>query len=128
MDRAMANWVAYFFVFCTIALTVYGQFIVKWQVLRAGAFPGAPGARLGFILQLLLNPWIISAFAAAFVASITWMLALTKLPLSHAYPMMALTFVLVVLGSTIVFREPLSVLRMAGLLLIVAGIVVGSRG
>lgn len=124
----MANWIAYFLVFCTVFLTVCGQFIIKWQVLRAGIFPATPEEKLRFILQLLLNPWVIGTFVAAFLASITWMLAMTKLPLSHAYPMTASTFVLVVLGSAIAFSEPITLLKLIGLALIVAGIFVGSQG
>lgn len=124
----MANWIAYCLVFCTVFLTVCGQFIIKWQVLRAGTLPAAPEEKLRFILQLLLNPWVVGAFVAAFLASITWMLAMTKLQLSHAYPMTALTFVLVVLGSAIAFSEPITLLKLIGLVLIVAGIFVGSQG
>ena len=43
----------------------------------------------------MLDPWIITAFIAAFLASVTWMLAMTRLQISHAYPMTALTFVVV---------------------------------
>ncbi len=124
----MRNWIAYCMVFATVLLTVCGQFIVKWQVLRAGALPAANEAKLGFLLRLLLNPWILSAFAAAFLASLTWMLAMTKLPLSHAYPITAFTFVLVVIGSAAAFHEPVTPLKLAGLALIVAGIYVGSQG
>jgi len=46
---------------------------------------------------LLLNPWIISGLAAALLASVTWMAAMTRLPLSHAYPFTTLAFVLVML-------------------------------
>ncbi|MEJ7745174.1 MAG: EamA family transporter [Luteimonas sp.] len=124
----MRSWVAYCLVASTVLLTVSGQFIVKWQVLRAGSVPTGLQQQLRFIVQLLLDPWVLSAFAAAFLASITWMLAMTKLQLSHAYPMTALTFVLVVLGSAFVFHEQLTPLKLVGLALIVAGIVVGSQG
>jgi len=118
---------AWFCVALTIALTVYGQFIVKWQVLKAGPLPAGSGQRAHYIWQLLLNPWVISAFAAAFLASVTWMLAMTRLPLSEAYPLTALVFICVVFGGAYAFAEPLSTARIAGVLLIVIGLVIGSR-
>jgi multidrug transporter EmrE-like cation transporter len=124
----MRSWIAYCLVFTTVALTVSGQFILKWQVLKAGALPAENADRLWFLVKLLLNPWVIAAFAAAFVASLTWMLAMTKLDLSHAYPMTALTFCLVVLGSAVVFHEPITPLKLIGLALIVVGVCVGSQG
>jgi multidrug transporter EmrE-like cation transporter len=124
----MRNWIAYCMVFATVLLTVGGQFIVKWQVMKAGALPPDPHDKLWFLARLVLNPWILSAFAAAFLASLTWMLAMTKLPLSHAYPMTALTFVIVVIGSAFVFHEAITLWKLVGLALIVIGIFVGSQG
>ena len=119
---------SYVYVFLTILLTVYGQLIIKWQVAGAGVFPAEPGDKLLFLARLLLNPWIISALAAALAAAIAWMAAMTKLDLSHAYPFTSLAFVLVVLCSAWLFHEPLTVSKMAGLALIVAGIAIGSQG
>ena len=119
---------SYVYVFLTILLTVYGQLIIKWQVAGAGVFPAEPGDKFLFLARLLLNPWIISALAAALAAAIAWMAAMTKLDLSHAYPFTSLAFVLVVLCSAWLFHEPLTVPKMAGLALIVAGIAIGSQG
>jgi multidrug transporter EmrE-like cation transporter len=119
---------AYALVFLTVLLTVYGQFAIKWQVLSAQALPATSGGKLAYMAQLLTSPLIISAIAAAFLASLCWMLAMTRLQLSHAYPMTALTFVLVVIGSSIFFDEPISTLKLCGLALIIAGITVGSQG
>ena len=123
MSRGMA-WVC---VLLTIALTVYGQFVIKWQVNLAGPLPDGSAARAHFVFRLLLNPWVISAFAAAFGASLTWILAMTRLPLSEAYPLTALVFACVVFGGALVFSEPLSTGRIVGVGLIMAGLVVGSR-
>ena len=119
---------SYFYVACTIALTVYGQIVIKWQVLDAGAFPEATGDKVWFLLRLLVNPWVVSALAAALGAAMTWMAAMTRLDLSHAYPFMSLAFILVVLLSALVFHEPLSWQKVAGVVLICAGIALGSQG
>ena len=119
---------SYVYVFLTILLTVYGQLVIKWQVTAAGVFPTEPGDKFLFLARLLLNPWIISALVAALAAAVAWMAAMTKLDLSHAYPFTSLAFVLVVLCSAWIFHEPLTVPKMAGLALIVAGIVIGSQG
>lgn len=119
---------SYVYVALTILLTVYGQLVIKWQVLQAGVFPGGWSARILFLTQLLLKPWVISAFMAAFMASLTWMAAMTKLQLSHAYPFMSLAFVLVLIFSGFFFNEPVSVPKIVGILFIVLGIVIGSQG
>jgi len=119
---------SYLYVLATVLLVVYGQIVIKWQVNAAGALPEPTAEKLLFLLQLLLNPWIMSALAAALLAALAWMAAMTRLDLSHAYPMVSLAFVLVVVLSAVFFNEPLSTPKIAGLALIVLGIVVGSQG
>lgn len=119
---------SYFYVFMTIVLTVYGQIVIKWQVLQVGALPDQTAEKIGFMLRLLLNPWIISALLAAFLASFFWMAAMTRLQLSHAYPFMGLTFVAVLLASGFFFQEPITTLKIAGVALIVLGLAVASQG
>jgi multidrug transporter EmrE-like cation transporter len=119
---------SYFYIACTVLLTVYGQIIIKAQVMQAGPFPEAPADKLWFLARLLLNPWIISALMAALLAAVAWMAAMTKLPLSHAYPYTSLAFVLVLGLSALCFGEPLTMPKLAGVALIVIGIAVGSQG
>jgi multidrug transporter EmrE-like cation transporter len=118
----------YAFIALTILLTVYGQIVLKWQVGAAGPLPANTMDKVEFLARLLLNPWIISGFVAAFLASIAWMGAMTKFDISHAYPFMSLNFVLVIALSAFLFAEPVTPLKLAGLVLIISGIVVGSQG
>lgn len=119
---------SYLFVFITIFLTVYSQIVIKWQVVAAGAFPVETPDRLWFLAKLLMNPWVISALLAGLLAVVSWMAAMTKLDLSHAYPFMSLAFVLVLVLSALVFHEPVNAWKIGGLALITLGIIVGSQG
>lgn len=119
--------IGYALVAVTVALTVYGQLIVKREVGNAGEFPGAWSARGDFVLDLLRNPWVLSMFAAAAVAAIAYMVALTYLELSRAYIMVSLSFVSVVVLSSVFFDEPLTAYKLVGVSLIAVGVIVGSR-
>jgi multidrug transporter EmrE-like cation transporter len=120
--------ISYFYIFLTIAFTVYGQIVLKWQVIDAGEFPVSTSDKILFLVRLVLNPWVISGFLAAFFASLTWMAAMTKLELSHAYPFMSLNFVFVIILSSFLFQETITLPKIVGLGFIILGIVVGSRG
>lgn len=111
----------------TVILTVYGQLIVKWQVSRAGALPASLGGKVEFLARLATSPWVLSVFVAALLAALCWMAAMTRLDLSRAYPFMGTSFVLVLLLSAVFFEERISVPKVAGVALIVVGLVVGSR-
>lgn len=113
---------SYFFVAMTIVLTVYGQLVLKWQVDLRPYLIQAPYTVTN-IIRLLANFWIISAFVAAFGASLCWMAAISRLPISKAYPFMALNFVLVLLFASTIFHESLDAYKVAGTLVIVIGVV-----
>ena len=53
---------------------------------------------------------------------------MTKFDLSYAYPFMSLSFVLVLILSALFFHEPVSMAKVLGVMLIMAGIAVGVRG
>lgn len=116
------------YVLGSILFTVYGQIVVKWQVGKAGALPASFSDRIPFLLGLILNPWIMSGIVGGFFALLCWLAAMTKFELSYAYPFMSLAFVFVLVLSAVFFHEPLTVAKILGVLLIIAGIIVGSRG
>lgn len=117
---------SYVYIGLTILLTAYGQLVLKWQVGLHGHLLASPIQPLN-VVQLLLKPWVISAFVAAFGASLCWMAALSRLPLSKAYPYMAINFFVIALFASILFREQLDAYKIVGTLIIMVGVVVLSR-
>lgn len=118
----------YLYIFLTMALTVYGQIILKWRIQDFGALPAGTYEKVRFLLLLLLDPAILSGFVAAFLAGLAWMAAVSKFDLSYAYPFLSLNFVLVLLLSAWLLGEPLTWQRAAGVALIVFGTILASQG
>jgi multidrug transporter EmrE-like cation transporter len=112
----------------TVLFTVYGQVVLKWQVLKAGILPEAFADRIVFLIGLVRNPWILSGIAAGFLAFLCWIAAMTKFELSYAYPFMSLSFVLVLILSAVLFHEPVSIPKLAGLSFVIVGLIIASRG
>lgn len=110
-----------------IALTVYGQLVVKWQVNVMGARPAGLTQNIAFLFSMVTNPWVLSGFVAAFGAAMAWMLAVSRLNLSYAYPFMSVTFPTILLCSYFFFNEPLRPGNIIGVGLIVLGIIVHSQ-
>ncbi|HTA77724.1 MAG TPA: EamA family transporter [bacterium] len=124
----MANLFCYVCVLLTVFFGVYGQLILKARILKAGAIPADFHEKINFSLNLLADPWVISAFVGAFLAALCWMGALTRLPLSYAYPFTCLTFVLILILSSVFFHEPITLAKTLGLAFIIAGIIISSLG
>lgn len=124
----MTRYFNYLYIFATIGFTVYGQLIFKWRIDRVGPLPAGAFEKLRFLIFLIFDPAIFSGFVAAFLASLAWMAAMTKFDLSHAYPFMSLNFVVVLLLSSWLLSEPLTLQKVLGVGLIVLGTVVAARG
>jgi drug/metabolite transporter (DMT)-like permease len=120
----MNNATSYIFVLLTLILGVYGQLILKARILNAGIIPPDFHEKILFIIKLLMDPWVLSAFAGAFLASLCWMAAMARLPLSYAYPFTSLSFVMILILSSVFFNEPITIGKIIGLLFIISGIVI----
>lgn len=118
----------YSYILLTILFTVYGQIVIKWRVGLKGGLPVDFTEKIFFLLAMFKDPWILSAFFSAFIASLAWMAAMTKFDLSYAYPFMSLSFVFVLILSVAIFSEPINMYKISGLLLIIIGIIIASRG
>lgn len=113
----------YLYVSITIVLTVYGQLILKWRLNHFDNLPTLLSEKLLFLVKAVFDPYIFSSFFSAFLASLFWMAALKEFELSKAYPMMSISFVLVLILSYFLFNESLSVLKVVGTLLVLAGVI-----
>lgn len=104
----------------TLALTVFAQLIVKARAVVHA--PVTSGDKFGYLWAMYTDPGVLSGFFAGVLASVSWALALEKAGLAVAYPFMALSFVLTPVAASVLLHETLSVVQLAGLGLIVAGV------
>ena len=104
-----------------LLFTAYGQLILKARALVQTSATGGSDP-LRYLGAMFADPWALSGWGAAVAAGCAWMLAVEKTDLAYAYPFMALSFVLVPLGASVLLGERLPGLRLAGLGLIVVGV------
>lgn len=105
-------------------LVTYSQLIVKWRTLTK-----LDTEYVGFLQQLikfLSDPWVLSGYVAALAASFAWLFVVTKLPLNVAFPAyIGVTFVMVLLGSSVLLGEALTTTKLIAVAMILGGIVLG---
>ncbi len=77
----------------------------------------------GFLHSLVSSKWIAAGVAVYAVEFVVWFAALSRAPLSLAYPFNALAYCGVVLASRYVLHETVSARRWLGTLAIAAGVV-----
>ncbi|WP_424810480.1 EamA family transporter [Roseococcus sp. YIM B11640] len=111
----------YAFVFATLAFTAIGQILLKWRATEVGRSLVTPGA-VAYIIGMFSDLYVWFGLGMAVVASVCWMLAVQNLPVTVAYPFMALSFIIVPILAMFLLGESLSLGQGFGMLLIVAGV------
>jgi multidrug transporter EmrE-like cation transporter len=102
-----------------------GQVLFKKGVLITGEVT-LKSSVIGELIKLVFQPFVFSGLILYVVSTILWLLALSKTTLNFAYPFTALTFILVMLSSRVIFLEPIPTLRYFGIALIILGILLSS--
>jgi drug/metabolite transporter (DMT)-like permease len=87
----------------SVSCDVAGQVCFK---LGVGHHPEMrPGGRFGGVLGLLASRWVVAGVLIYVIEFALWFAALSRTPLSFAFPFMALSYCGVVLASRLVLHE-----------------------
>ena len=90
--------------------------------LKSGAQHLASLGSLEFLLAAARNVHVLSGLAAWIASTLCWLYALRVAPLSSAYGLTSLTYLLIPLASVYVFGEQVRRLHVVGMALIIMGI------
>lgn len=96
-----------------------GQFLFKLAALRVPG--GAVADRLGALMQ---DAVFLAALALYAGLAFLWVWILTFIPLSRAYPFVALAFAVTPLLGGFIFSEPLTLRLFVGVAIIFCGLMV----
>lgn len=111
----------------TVSLSVFAQVMLKAGVNSLGKISFVGPNFLVTFKSLLINPLVALGFVTYALSALFWLLILTRVELSFAYPMMGLSFVLLTFVSVFFLGEQVSLIRWAGVLVIVLGVYLISR-
>ena len=119
----------HFYLLLAISFGVVSQLIIKWQ-MSAFSFNDYETWQDKFALafSMFLNPYIIISLTLTLLSGVTWMIAMTKFEISYAYPFTLLGLVLVTTFSVIFFGESVNTYKISGIVIIILGIILISKG
>jgi len=75
-------------------------------------------------LKLLFDPFILSGFLSAFIASVCWTMAMSKFEITKAYPFMSISPAIVFLLGVFFLKEAFTIGKVIGLVLIILGTII----
>ncbi len=99
-----------------------GQVMLKHGMQIATARAASSGGSL--VLSAITPYWVPLGLVVFGVSAIAWLAALSKLPLSVAYPFNALGYLVILTASIVILHERASILTWLGSLLVVSGLVI----
>jgi multidrug transporter EmrE-like cation transporter len=108
--------------------SVSGNLLLRASVLGGGGFSLSSGGIVGQLLKFVYDPKFSIGFILYGLATLLWFAVISVVPLSTCYPVLvSITFVLVTFGSAFFFGESISLQKLIGIAVILAGIVAVSR-
>lgn len=106
------------------SMTACGNLMMREGVVRAGGLSLTLVTFLSEMRNLVMQPLFDVGVLLYGLASIVWFAIVSTENLNSSYPLLvSMTFALVTLGATTLFREPLPWQKVVGIAIILGGIV-----
>ncbi|MEA2477418.1 MAG: hypothetical protein QOF16_1365 [Actinomycetota bacterium] len=102
----------------SVAFATLGQFTLKAAMNEVGAHTSAGHT----LMRAARIPKLWLGLALFGISAVFWLLVLSKVPLSVAYPFVGVSYIVVVLVSRFVLHEHVPGLRWLGVAVVAAGI------
>lgn len=110
-----------------VGLNTAAQFMLKAGSVRLTQAGGADAGWVGRLGAGAVDPFVLGGLGLYVGSFVIWLAVLSRLPVSVAYPLLSLGYVAGLFGAWALFGEPLSAGKLAGVGLILAGVVVLAR-
>jgi multidrug transporter EmrE-like cation transporter len=104
--------------FVAAAISAFGQVLLKYAMIKHGPI----NFSMHGLFELFTEPRLFFALVLYAAALLMWLHVLSKVPLSTAYPILAITYVIVPLLSLFFFDEHIQQFQAIGICLVMIGI------
>jgi len=117
--------VNFLLLFVSISLAIVGQLLMKYGMMIIGTF--SVKELLVKFLPMIFQPYVFAGIMCFAVSSVFWLVVLSRIDLSLAYPLVSIGYIVVALFSSVFFSENITLIRWIGILTICAGVFLISR-
>jgi multidrug transporter EmrE-like cation transporter len=110
-----------------VLLNAAAQLLLKAGTNRIGAFSFALENVVPIGLRIAGSPHVLAGLACYVVSVVVWILALSRVQVSVAYPMLSIGYIVNALAAWALFGESLTAQKLVGIGFIVVGVVLVGR-
>ena len=121
------NFMSFMLVLAGVLLNAAAQLLLKAGTNGIGAFAFSADNLVPVGIKVASNPFILGGLGCYAVSVVVWIMALSRVEVSLAYPMLSIGYVVNAVAAWYLFGEALSAQRMIGIGTIVVGVFLVAR-
>ena len=114
-------------IFAGVLLNAAAQLLLKAGTNAVGQFEFSAQNIVPVGIKLALEPHIAGGVACYVVSLVVWIMGLSRIEVSIAYPMLSIGYVLNAVAAWYLFGESLTAQKLLGIAFIVAGVFLVAR-
>ncbi len=121
------NAVSFSFLMLGVFLNAVAQLLLKAGTNAVGQFEFSAGNIVPVGMKLAFEPHILGGMVCYVISLVVWIMGLSRVEVSIAYPMLSIGYVLNAVAAWYLFGEALSMTRLAGIGVIIVGVYIVAR-
>jgi multidrug transporter EmrE-like cation transporter len=116
------NFINFILVLVGVLLNAAAQLCIKQGMNMIGNVSLDAGAVLAMIPRASINPYILAGLACYVISVLVWMIVLSKVEVSLAYPFLSIGYIITAFVGYFFMGETLGLYKVLGIVTICAGI------
>jgi spaO len=108
----------------SVFLNALAQIFIRQGMLKLGSVSFNMEQIWNMALSVFTNMYLLSGMFSYGISIILWMIVLSKVNVSLAYPFLSVGYVVTAVLAYLIFKEPLTVQKIFGIAIICLGVVI----
>lgn len=121
------NALSFSLVLCGVLLNAAAQLLLKAGTNAIGVFEFSRENILPVGWKVASEPHIMTGLACYVISVVVWIMALSRVEVSIAYPMLSIGYVVNAIAAWYLFGEAVTVMRLTGIGFIIIGVFIVAR-
>lgn len=121
------NAVSFSLVMLGVLLNAGAQLLLKAGTNAVGQFEFSSANILPMGMKFAVEPHILGGLTCYVISVVVWIMALSRVEVSIAYPMLSIGYVVNAIAAWWLFGEALSAMRLSGIGIIIVGVYLVAR-
>ena len=119
--------IAVVYILISVLVGAIGQLLLKHGMNTLGPLTLSVSDIFTTLLKMATSPYVVGGLFVYVCSTVFWLVALSRVDLSYAYPFASLSYILMLVVSWRLFDENISLLRLLGTATIAFGVLLVSR-